>query len=128
MIGPHVKPGFIDHTTLEHCSVHATLTERFGVEPVNRRAELSNNFSNAIDPDLLDNPNSPITLPKITIDEAELIQKLELVDTQSELGLMADNGEIPAEFDQRKRHVQEIKNLLRKAHEFELINAPRRRG
>lgn len=128
VIGPHVKPGFIDHTQLEHSSVASTLTERFGIEPINDRVEASNNFANAIDETLLDNPNAPITLPKVTIDEGDLIRKLELVDTQSELGFMADNGETPAELDMRRRHVDEIKNLLRKAHDFDVIEAPRRKG
>ncbi|MBL4687554.1 MAG: phosphoesterase [Nannocystaceae bacterium] len=127
VMGPHVRQGFVDHTTLEHSSIASTVSERFGLEHVNKRSELSANFASAIDPALVDNPTSPIVLPRITIDEAELIQKLELVDTQSELGLMADNGETPAELDNRRRHIDEVKSLLRKAHEFDLIDSPRRK-
>jgi len=127
VIGPHVKQGFIDHTLLEHCSIASTIDSRFGTEPLNRRAENANDFSSAIDPDLLNDPSDPISLPKITIDEDDLIEKLELVDTQSELAAMADAGETPRDLDDRKRHVDEIKHLLRKAHEFGLIEAPRRK-
>ncbi|MEM6994120.1 MAG: alkaline phosphatase family protein [Myxococcota bacterium] len=126
VIGPHVKQGFIDHTLLEHSSVAHTVSERFGLEHVNKRSENANNFANAIDPMLIENPSAPIELPKITIDEAELIQKLELIDTQSEMGLMADTGETPAELDNRRKHIAEVKGLLRKAHEYDLLRAARR--
>lgn len=126
VIGPHVKQGFIDHTQLEHSSVAATLTSRFGIEALNKRVETSNDFSNAIDPELLDNPSAPITLPKVQIDEDELIQKLELIETQHELAFMADNGETPAQYDLRKRHREEVTMLINKAKDFDLIEAPRR--
>ena len=126
VIGPHVKQGFIDHSTLEHSSIIATATNRFGLEPLNQRVATANDFSNAIDPNLLDSPTAPIQLPKVVINEDDLIRKLELIDTQAELGLMADNGQVPADFDLRPRHVDEVKNLLRVAAEYDVVQSPRR--
>ena len=125
VIGPWMKRGFMDHTQLEHCSVAATIDARFGTEPLNRRAEESNTFANAIDPTLTD-PRDPVELPKVEVDLDELIQHLEINPTQKEMGLLADNGATPGHLDLRRRHKEEMKILFDTARDFDLVSKPRR--
>lgn len=123
LIGPHVKKGCINSTLLEHSSIISTAAERFGLEFPNERARQANTFASAINPEYIADPQSPITLPEIEIDEAMLMDHL-LPDPSAapELWQMAENGEIPPELDHRFSYKEDIKALLNQARDFGLVH------
>ena len=61
--GPYVKRGQVVSTTFEHSSISATITRRFGLEPLNARAMAAADLSSCIDPAFLDNPQPGPELP-----------------------------------------------------------------
>ncbi|HWB74328.1 MAG TPA: alkaline phosphatase family protein [Nannocystaceae bacterium] len=120
VIGPHVRRGCINNTQFEHSSIAATIAAKWGLDPLNDRVAASMDLSSCISPELIDNPQAPITLPKVDI-PPNLIEKLELHDTQPELRLAADNGQIPAELDDRRRIRANLGELVSRAREFDLV-------
>ncbi len=123
IIGPHIRSGCINNNLFEHCSILSTAQRRFGLESLNDRIDSSADFSTAINPDFIDNPQAPINLPEIEIDEERLIEKLLPVDTQPELKLIADSGGIPAELDQRAEFKNDVRGLVHKARDYGLVHS-----
>ena len=121
VIGPHVRRGCINSNQFEHSSIIATATEKWGLDPINDRVRASNDLSSCIHPDLLDNPQPGIDLPRIDVDEDDLIRKLQPVDTQPEMKLLADSGQIPSELDLRGDIKTEVRDLIHKAREYDLV-------
>jgi len=67
VIGPHVRRGCAVDTVLEHSSVIATVSRRFGLEPVNQRAAAAADLSSCIDPRRLAAPLPPPRLPVVEL-------------------------------------------------------------
>ncbi|MBT8496551.1 MAG: alkaline phosphatase family protein, partial [Deltaproteobacteria bacterium] len=65
VVGPHVRRGCAADTVLEHASVISTLTARFGLEPINDRAQAANDLSSCIDPARFDDPLPPPVVPAV---------------------------------------------------------------
>jgi phospholipase C len=122
VIGPHVRSGCINNNLFEHASVIATATTKWGLEPLNARVDSSLDLSSCIHPDFIGKPNAPIDLPQIEIDEGRLIEKLELLDTQPELRLAADSGDMPRELDLRSEFRQSVRELVRKGTEYGIVH------
>jgi phospholipase C len=122
IIGPHVRSGCVNNNLFEHCSILQTAQRRFGLEPLNERIDASADISSAINPDFIDNPQAPITLPEIEVDEDRLIEKLMPVDTQPEMRLMAEAGEIPAELDHRLNFKNDVRSLVHKARDYGIVH------
>jgi acid phosphatase len=51
IIGPHVKRGFVDHTTYDTASIIKLITRRFGLEPLPGVREKTGDLSNALKAD-----------------------------------------------------------------------------
>jgi phospholipase C len=64
VVGAQVRRGCANGIVLEHASVAATVTRRFGLEPLNLRAAMANDLSSCIDPALINAPRPPISLPQ----------------------------------------------------------------
>lgn len=122
VIGPHVRSGCINNNVFEHSSIIATATTRFGLEPLNKRVEATADLSSCIHPDFIDKPNAPIDLPQIEINEDGLIQKLELLDTQPEMRLAAESGDLPRELDARADFRESVRALIRKGRDYGLVH------
>jgi phospholipase C len=122
VIGPHVRSGCINNNVFEHCSVLSTAQRRFGLQRLNDRIDASADLSSAINPEFIGAPQAPISLPEIEIDEERLIEKLMPVDTQPELGLLADAGAIPAELDHRREFKADVRSLVHKARDYGLVH------
>lgn len=125
IIGPHVRSGCINNNLFEHCSVLSTAQRRFGLEPLNARVDAASDISSAINPEFIDNPQAPITLPEIEVDEDRLIEKLLPVDTQPEMRLLAESGNIPAELDHRLDFKSDVRSLVHKARDYGLVHPVR---
>jgi phospholipase C len=67
VIGPTVRRGCAIEDVFEHCSVAKTASVRFGLEPLNARADLAPDLSPCIDPRLLATPQPAPVLPAITM-------------------------------------------------------------
>lgn len=123
VIGPHVRNGCINNNQFEHSSIISTAVRKFGLESINERQEASADLSSCIHPDFINNPQAPISLPQIEVDEDALIAKLELLDTQPELRLAAESGDIPAELDLRPALRTNTAELLKEAQNFGVVKA-----
>jgi phospholipase C len=64
VVGPQVRADIVD-TQLDHVSVISTLTRKFGLAPLTRRVEATNDLSSCIDPEAVSRPRAPVELPKI---------------------------------------------------------------
>jgi hypothetical protein len=77
-------------------------------------------LSSCINPAFIDDPRPPISLPKVEV-PSDLIEKIELHDTQPELAAAADEGRIPPELDERLRARANLAELVQRAREFDLV-------
>jgi phospholipase C len=121
VIGPHVRRGCANNTQFEHSSIAATIAAKWGLEPLNDRVAATMDLSSCISAELIGNPRPPIALPKVDV-PSDLIEKLELNNTQPELAAAADSGEIPAELDDRARVRTNVAELVARARQFDLVN------
>ncbi len=69
VIGPHVGAG-VSSVVRDHCSALAHLERHFGLTPLNARVSAANDYTDVVD--LTVGPSSPIELPAIELDEAQL--------------------------------------------------------
>jgi phospholipase C len=122
VIGPHVRAGCINNNLFEHCSVLSTAQRRFGLDSLNDRVDASEDLSSAINPEFIDNPQAPIALPEIEVDEDRLIEKLVPVDTQPEMRMLAESGDIPAELDHRLTFKADVRALVHKARDYGIVH------
>jgi phospholipase C len=99
VIGPYVRRGCIDSTQLEHVSVIATATKRFGLTPLNERVTVTNDVSSAIHPAYIDDPRPPAPIPQLSISVSEVLSKRGT--GQEELAAMVASGEIRLPADRR---------------------------
>jgi len=67
VVGPTVRRGCAVDAQLEHVSIAATLTRRFGLEPLTSRANKAGDLSPCIDPRALDAPGPPPVLPPVPV-------------------------------------------------------------
>jgi phospholipase C len=65
VVGPRVRKGTVEKTQFDHVSVAATLTKRFGLEPLNDRLAATKDLSSCLDPTLIDAPRNPVSLPAL---------------------------------------------------------------
>jgi phospholipase C len=99
LIGPTVRVGCTIDAVFEHSSVAATLTKRFGLEPLNARATAAADLSPCIDPNRLANPAAPPTLPPVMM--PRVIPPLPSSDAHSELLAVLDAHPVPRHLDRR---------------------------
>ncbi len=67
VVGPQVRKGCINNQVFDHTSVLATVTKRFGLEPLNERVAMATDLSSCIDPSLVGRARPPIRLPAVTL-------------------------------------------------------------
>jgi phospholipase C len=112
VIGPHVRRGCVTSTQFDHVSVIATATRRWGLEPINARAEATNDLSACIDPSFVDDPQPPATLPKMLVKRPQLVWPGADFHGQTELAALADRGGVPPEHDRRAQVEETMATLL----------------
>jgi len=72
VLGPTVRRGAAIDTVFEHSSIIATLTKRFGLEPMGVRAQKANDVSSCIDPELLGKPQPAPALPMLQMSQKRM--------------------------------------------------------
>jgi phospholipase C len=116
VVGPRVRRGTIEKTPFDHVSVAATLTNRFGLEPLNDRVSATKDLSSCLDPKLVEAPRKAITLPSLqamssTIRTAATPRgQIELANlVQSMGGARSDlRAETQRSLDSIRRHAQRL--------------------
>ena len=73
VVGPHVRRGCINSTTVEHVSVLATATRKWGLPPLTDRVDQAADLSVAINPLLLDDPQPPAAIPMFSASVSEML-------------------------------------------------------
>lgn len=105
VVGPTVRRGCAVDDVLEHSSVVATATRRFGLEPLNPRAEAVNDLSTCIDPRRIDDPLPPPVIPPVTVSLSALARRQELARSRppshAELAAAIDALRPPRALDRR---------------------------
>jgi len=118
--GPYVRRGQVVSTTFEHSSIAATISRRYGLEPLNVRAQAAADLSSCIDPALLGNPQPgpelPAAPPVSMLKLRELDRRLRAAgrpSSHAELWDMAESGRIPRHLDLRHRSLDTAEEWLR---------------
>jgi len=105
VVGPTVRRGCAIDDVLEHSSVVATATRRFGLDPLNARAEAATDLSVCIDPRRIGDPLPPPVVPTALVSLSELARREELArrrpPTHPELHAAIDALRPPSALDRR---------------------------
>lgn len=67
LIGPRVRRGCVTSTQLDHVSVVATVTRKWGLVPLSARAETTADLSSCMDPAFIDDPQPPAPIPELSV-------------------------------------------------------------
>ncbi len=117
VLGPTVRRGCAIDDVFEHSSVPATATRRFGLVPLNARANAVNDLSPCIDPQRIGNPLSPPTLPSVSVSLSALARREELArgkpPSHPELAAAIDALRPPRALDRRDDAGAIIRRVLR---------------
>ena len=114
VLGPHVRRGCAVNTVLEHSSVLATVSRRFGLEPLNPRVAAAADLSSCIDPQRLGAPLPPPELPVIEISEQRLAARQALAATSHpDLTAALAARPAPQGLDRRGETDQVVRRVLR---------------
>jgi phospholipase C len=114
--GGQVRRGCVNGTVLDHVSVAATVAVRWGLAPLNDRVAATADLSSCIDPELIDNPRPPASLPKIVLPRTPKVYvpganfggQLELAALVAKGNREGDRGWIRAS----QQHAELIRELL----------------
>jgi len=99
--GPTVRRGAGIATSLEHASLAATLTARFGLEPLGRRAQAAATFASCIDPARIDDPQPAPELPMLSISQSALAARPAISDDHAEIRAAFDAARLGPDLDRR---------------------------
>ncbi|MBC8074127.1 MAG: alkaline phosphatase family protein, partial [Deltaproteobacteria bacterium] len=107
VIGPHVRRGCTNSTTLDHVSVVSTVTRKWGLTPLNARVEATADLSSCIDPDFVDDPQPPAMLPALQVRRPKPGLTTPRGESHDELFAIAERHG----FDPAKRHALAKRSL-----------------
>lgn len=114
VIGPHVRRGCAVDTVFEHGSVIATVSRRFGLDPVNPRAAATADLSACIDPRRLAAPLPPPRLPVVELSRQRLAALAgRAAPGHAELTAAFDARPAPAGIDRRGESDEVVRRVLR---------------
>ena len=120
VVGPHVKRGCVVHDLLEHVSVAATLTRRFGLEPLNDRVAATADLSVCIDERRLSDPLAPPVLPPVPMSRVAWRQRPPST-AHAELAQVLDQLHLPPEIDGRAQADAITERFLARAEKLGAI-------
>ena len=106
VIGPTVRRGCAIDALLEHSSIAATATRRWGLEPLNGRADAATDLSVCIDPRRIDDPLPPPDLPPVMVSRSALAARQAHARrtgqvSHPELAAAVDAARLPRHLDRR---------------------------
>jgi phospholipase C len=117
VVGPHVRKGAIVNDVFEHSSFAKTVALRFGFAQLNERAEAAADLSPCIDPAFIDDPQDPVALPPLDLDDDRILAQAGQTTSQPEL-FDALGIDVPLRGDQLARHRASLKALIARAREL----------
>ena len=97
VIGPTVRRGCAVDDVLEHSSLAATAARRWGLDPLNARADAVNDLSRCIDPARIGDPLPPPVLPTVQVSLSALARRQQLARNR-----LPTHGELIAAIDRRR--------------------------
>ena len=105
VIGPTVRRGCAVDDVFEHSSVAATASRRWGLDPLNARADAVNDLSRCIDPARIGDPLPPPIVPPVKISLSALARRQQIARngpaTHAELLDAIDRRRPPRDLDRR---------------------------
>jgi phospholipase C len=114
VIGPHVRRGCAVNTVLEHSSVLATVSRRFGLEPLNSRVAAATDLSSCIDPRYFAAPLPPPQIPMVEISAQRLAARQALATPgHQDLAAALAARPAPRGLDRRGETDQVVRRVLR---------------
>ena len=102
----------MNSTQLDHVSVASTATKRWEIEPLTARDEATNDLSVCIDPNYVDEPQPPASLPKMLLKRTQVFVPGAHYPGQEELFALADAGRVPAHQDRRAQAEETMAMIL----------------
>ncbi|MCA9689510.1 MAG: alkaline phosphatase family protein, partial [Myxococcales bacterium] len=93
IVGAQVRQGCAFSQGLDHVSVAATITRKFGLEPQNERVTKTPGFEAVIDPALITSPRPPIVLPQLRLARSPRLIVPGLHTGQLELAAAYERGD-----------------------------------
>jgi phospholipase C len=121
--GPHVRRGCTVSTVLDHVSVIATLTRRFGLTPLNARVSATADLSSCIDPALLATPMAGLPV-SVDLSRTRLRSRPDAGD-HPELREALRRGRIPRALDRRREAGEILERVLREGERLGAIRGRR---
>jgi phospholipase C len=103
VIGPYVKKNFVSKVQYDHVSFLSTITRRFGLKPLNRRVDATNDIRDCIDRNAVETdgvPGAPIALRNLVLSESQIHESIRDSLGQAELANAVLGG--PATLEQKK--------------------------
>ena len=67
VVGARTRRGCVNSTQFDHVSVVATITRKWGLEPLSSRVMTTSDLSSCLDPAYIDDPQPPISLPMLSV-------------------------------------------------------------
>ncbi|NJK32220.1 MAG: hypothetical protein HC927_07335 [Deltaproteobacteria bacterium] len=111
------------HTVLDHASVPATVTRKFGLAELNERTAGVADLSVCIDPTKIDDPQPPAPLPKIIVDVKQVLARVGVTTSQAELFQATGHWPITPQFTARER--ERILRLLERGERMGVLELRR---
>jgi phospholipase C len=122
VIGPHVRRGCAVHAVLEHSAVIATVTRRFGLAPVNQRADAAADLAACLDPRRLGAPLAPPRIPTVTLRAPQLAARQARASAaHADLAAAIAGRRLPAGLDRRGESAEVVRRVLRFGEELGVV-------
>ncbi|MGB1274922.1 MAG: alkaline phosphatase family protein, partial [Nannocystaceae bacterium] len=120
VVGPYVRQGCVVSDVLEHASIAATATAKWGLPPLNDRAAAATDLSVCIDPSLFGKPTPPKKLRTLTLSKSQIMAEVGKTTSQDEL-FEALGIELPLPPDVDKRYRKGVLKLLARAEKLGVV-------
>jgi len=99
VIGQGVKKNFVSKKKYDHCSVLSTLTQRFGLDPINDRVRTANPIADCINTSASRSAGASggLRLQRVQLTESTVLSSAEIAPGQKEIVDSVFRGKVPFE-------------------------------
>jgi phospholipase C len=125
-IGPTVRTGAVVSTPLEHVSLAATLRDRFSIETLSPRMDVTSGISDCIDPRRVVAPSPPPRdLQPVELTASMVAGLTSQASSQPELEAALQAGGLPVDLVDSRSDRDRLSSWLRHAQELEAVKIRR---